>query len=178
MKKIKLIIALIVISMCCYSCSNNSCDLNTQEISEYSSGVVLIQNIFYYRIQFNNGEYIYLKGSAIDANNNVNVSSLSSNEDDMLSKDNMSGCYGTGFFVSEDGKIATNLHVVDPSIEMDKNQVTSTLNNLLYNMRLAYEQKITTLTELLSYTIDEIEIQNINNQIEILKQYCSAFNVQ
>jgi S1-C subfamily serine protease len=176
MKKIRLVITLIVMCVCCSSCSNN-CNLTTEQISKYSSGVVLIENIFYYKIQFNNGGSMYLKASAIDENNNVDISSLSNNEEDMLQGDDISAVFGTGFFVSKDGKIATNLHVVDPSIETDKNKVTSILNNELYNWKIYYEQQITIMTEQLAYTQDEIEIQDLENKIELAKQYCSALNV-
>lgn len=78
---------------------------------ETSSGVVLVQNNSFYEVVLSNGESIYFTGFDEDGD----VNGLEFDRDSVKTQIS----YGTGFFVSDDGQIATNAHVVS-NIVADK----------------------------------------------------------
>lgn len=99
MKKIYFPLLSIIVLFC--SCSN----LSDNEIEETtSSGVVLVQNQSYYEVVLSNGESLYFSGFDKDGD----IEGLEFNEDSIK----VSTSYGTGFFISKEGQIATNAHVV------------------------------------------------------------------
>ena len=114
MKKIFTLIALIAILV---SCGNKSDSELEQEVS---SGVVLVQNQSYYEVVLSTGESIYF--SSFDESDGVK--GLSTNEDSV----EVVTSYGTGFFISDDGRIATNAHVVSNMVsDKDVNKSVSSL---------------------------------------------------
>jgi hypothetical protein len=74
---------------------------------KYRNSVVLIKNQFYYSIEFENGLKLFF--TIID---NENKPQFFETENEAIEKANIS--FGTGFFISKDGQIATNRHVIDP----------------------------------------------------------------
>lgn len=84
------------------ACDNKSAD-NLQE--ETNSGVVLIKTESFYELRFGHD----VKAFFSSLNENEGLKDLSFDEDSI--KTNTS--YGTGFFVSQTGLIATNYHVVE-----------------------------------------------------------------
>ena len=76
-----------------------------------ASGVVVILNEFYYKIQIPNGETIYFTG--IDNDGNLENFTLDINE---IIK-NRKMLTGTGFFIDKEGSILTNRHVAQPTID-------------------------------------------------------------
>ena len=99
MKKTSFLI--LVLCSLLFSCSN----LSEKEIEETtSSGVVLVQNQSYYEVVLSNGESIYFSNFDEDGD----LKGIATEEDSVEVVTN----YGTGFFVSETGEIATNAHVV------------------------------------------------------------------
>lgn len=76
---------------------------------KYRSSVVLIKNDFYYEATLSNGLKAYFTELQ-----DGEISDLSLDEDETKQKANT--IYGTGFFISKDGKIATNKHVAFPLI--------------------------------------------------------------
>lgn len=77
--------------------------------SEQSSGVVLIQNCSYYEVKMPNDESLYF--TSYDPENGIQ--GLVTERDSV----EVAVSYGTGFFVGDDGKIATNAHVISNPID-------------------------------------------------------------
>lgn len=119
MKKILMLIVAVTIFV---SCGNKS---DTQLEQEVSSGVVLVQNQSYYEVVLSTGESIYF--SNFDETDGVK--GLATNEDSV----EVVTSYGTGFFISEDGKIATNAHVVSNMVS-DKD-VNKSVSSLIENLK-------------------------------------------
>ncbi|MBR6446593.1 MAG: trypsin-like peptidase domain-containing protein [Prevotella sp.] len=99
------------------SCGNKSDEQLEQEVS---SGVVLVQNQSYYEVVLSNGESIYF--SSFDDEDGVKGFATEEDSVEVVTS------YGTGFFISEDGKIATNAHVVSNTVsDKDVNKSISSL---------------------------------------------------
>lgn len=79
------------------------------DFEKYLSGVVLIRIVYYYKISFE-GVYDFYFSGMDEEGNPVNLTT---------DVDDVSRClgYGTGFFVDNNGLIATNSHVANPSVE-------------------------------------------------------------
>lgn len=110
--------AVMLMAISTISCQNK---MNSEEIySLESSGVVLIVNDYYYSAKVNNLE-IYFSGVDEDGD----PTDVTMDEDEI--KENCYECTGTGFFISPDGQIMTNRHVVNPQI--DENEVSKSIRN-------------------------------------------------
>lgn len=107
------------------SCGN----LSEKDIEETtSSGVVLVQNRSYYEIVLSNGESLYF--SAFDEDGDLTGIAVDEDSVEVVTT------YGTGFFVSEAGEIATNAHVVsnmvaDKDVNRSVANVISALKKVL-----------------------------------------------
>ena len=118
------------------SCGN----LSEKEIEEMtSSGVVLVQNQSYYEVVLSNGSSLYF--STFDEDGDLN--GIATDEDSVEVVTN----YGTGFFVSETGEIATNAHVVsnmvaDKDVNKSVATVISALKKVLSAAYNSYEEKL------------------------------------
>lgn len=84
---------------------------------KYRNCVVLIRNQYYYQIDLSNGLNAYFTELE-----NGEISDLTFDEDE--AKKNGKIIYGTGFFITSDGKIATNRHIATPTID-DANALNS-----------------------------------------------------
>ena len=109
---------------------------------ETSSGVVLVQNNSFYEVVLSNGESIYFTGFDEDGD----VNGLEFDRDSVKTQIS----YGTGFFVSDDGQIATNAHVVS-NIVADKDvnkSVAHVIDALKQITRALYDETKEELEEI------------------------------
>jgi len=120
--------------------------------NEESSGVVLILNSFYYRMELPNGNYIYFKG--LDEEGELD--GITPNKEDI--EENQNVVSGTGFFVDDKGTIMTNRHVAEPVL--DKVAAKKSYRGILHLFK-----------QLCSYTMSQLsdEYDELNSQISALE---------
>lgn len=105
--------------ICLFNILFSSCNSTKNKIDEkYRSGVVLILNQYYYTLTLPNGKAFYLAG---DSDGNI----INFEVDPDSAVNCMVAATGTGFFISDDGKIATNKHVASRTVS-DKDAVRVT----------------------------------------------------
>lgn len=113
-----LLYGLIILSM--MACTSKK-DSYTQEqlYEQASSGVVLIQNTYYYKIilsdnGFYSTNYVFSK---LQDGKLKNISHTISNNFNEVNDTIKSTIYGTGFIISPRGTIVTNSHVINPTTD-------------------------------------------------------------
>ncbi|WP_349996167.1 S1 family peptidase [Phocaeicola dorei] len=146
-----LLYGLIILSMVACTSKKNS---YTQEqlYEQTSSGVVLIQNTYYYKITLsNNGfystNYVFSK---LQDGELKNISHTISNNFHEINDTIKSTTFGTGFIISPRGTIVTNSHVINPA----------TNKNLIYQALIRYLKK---------------EIDYCNQQLEETRNHLEIF---
>lgn len=108
MKKLLFILLCIVICSCGGNNTKESKRVTQQELErKQATGVVLIKNTYYYSINFDSNLTVYFTG--VNSNGEIEGATFD------LSEIEPATSFGTGFFVSHDGVIATNSHVACPS---------------------------------------------------------------
>jgi hypothetical protein len=107
--------------------------------AKYRKSVVMIKNEYFYVIKLTNSKSTELYFTELDNGNIKNV------EFD-ASKVSPKTTYGTGFFVSADGKIATNRHVADPPID-DAKELLRRLKATFDKSKLTYQDEIADYTK-------------------------------
>ena len=118
------------------SCGN----MSEKEIEEMtSSGVVLVQNQSYYEVVLSNGESLFFSGFDDDGD----LKGIATDKDSVELVTN----YGTGFFISHDGEIATNFHVVsntvtDKDVNKSVGKVISALKKVIVAIYNDYNEKL------------------------------------
>ncbi len=137
MKKKILSLVTMLVAVLLVSCGN----LTTDEINEKcASGVVLIRNQSYFELRLNNGESFYFT----DFNTEEDTFEGWTSERSEIEKNES---YGTGFFISDKGLIATNHHVVASKIDDDeaKRSLSEMFNNYkeaCYGEYYSYDEEI------------------------------------
>lgn len=128
----------------------------TQEqlYKQTSSGVVLIQNTYYYKITLsNNGfystNYVFSK---LQDGELKNISYTISNNFNEVNDTIKSTAFGTGFIISPRGTIVTNSHVINPTI----------------NKALIYQALIRYLKKQIDYCNQQLE--ETRNHLEIFER--------
>ena len=145
-----LLYGLIILSMIACTSKKNS---YTQEqlYEQTSSGVVLIQNTYYYKITLsNNGfystNYVFSK---LQDGELKNISHTISNNFNEVNDTIKSTTFGTGFIISPRGTIVTNSHVINPT----------TNKNLIYQALIRYfKEQIDYCNQQLEETRNRLEI--------------------
>lgn len=142
-KNARLILASALLLLLAQSCGNGpkKAKLSPEQIeSKYSSGVVLIKNSYYYTISFNGGRALYFTGLDSDGD----PENLTFDPEELTP----ATAFGTGFFVSKDGLIATNSHVASPSVDISS--ARSSIMNFFRSMANGWTKEINEINEKLS----------------------------
>ena len=124
------IFALFIVGLIVAFASNTNMT-DTEIDRTYASGVVLIMNSGYYEVILSNGESVYF--SSYDDEDGLQ--NFTFDKDSIVT----STSFGTGFFVSTDGKIATNNHVVASNVT-DK-QVKQQMRSVFQQIKEALAEK-------------------------------------
>lgn len=171
---------ILLLSLCCIisSCGN----MSEKEIEEMtSSGVVLVQNQSYYEVVLSNGESLYFSGFDEDGD----LTGIATEKDSV----EFTTSYGTGFFISQDGEIATNFHVVsntiaDKDVNKSVGKIISAIKVIIeeiyndYNDKLELAQQAyeyANISEDVSYD-DFYKIRDVRNDLkEKVKEYAQYY---
>lgn len=164
-----------------------SCNSNMDNLAEEcQTGVVLVQTMEYYEMKMSNGNTLYFTGSDFDKESGEFTglcANLNSLVPDFL--------YGTGFFISKDGKIATNRHVVEGRIrEQDAKRglkkIIRTMEDALEKQKKEYDQHLSEIRGFLIFAqkkdngMSENEyaesIPALNNALELISQRIHELN--
>jgi len=139
-----------------------SCNKPSEQIEqETASGVVLIQNRSFYEVVLSNGESIYF--STFDEDGDVK--GIATDEDSV----EVVTTYGTGFFISERGEIATNAHVVSNMVS--EKEVSRSVSSLFRSIKKLfkavcekYEEKYEEAQSAFEYAYvsDEVSVEDFN----------------
>ena len=135
------------------ACTSKKNSYTQEQLYEQtSSGVVLIQNTYYYKITLsNNGfystNYVFSK---LQDGELKNISHTISNNFHEINDTIKSTTFGTGFIISPRGTIVTNSHVINPT----------TNKNLIYQALIRYLKK---------------EIDYCNQQLEETRNHLEIF---
>ncbi len=109
---------------------------------DQASGIVLVQNKSFYEVKMPNDESLYF--TSYDADDGIKGLSFEADSVEVAVN------FGTGFFVGEDGTIATNAHVISNSID-DKDiqkSIGSFFESLKSLLSAAYDEKAEALQQL------------------------------
>lgn len=110
-------------------------ELTSQEIDErYTSGVVVIKNNYYYKVQLAGGHTFWF----IPSDDAMTDIQFYTNENDVKQKARVA--YGTGFFLTDDGVAVAGSQVVNPPI--DTNDVCRSLSNQLVYLKNYYSSNL------------------------------------
>ena len=104
----KSIITILLLTLLALATACGPKEMTPEEIyTQEASGVVLVLNEFYYSADLSDGTTIYFTDFK-----DGKLEDVSFDEDSITN----STVFGTGFFISDDGSLLTNRHVVDPEI--------------------------------------------------------------
>lgn len=106
---------------------------------ENASGVVMVVCQYYYKVALPNGEEMYFAG--FDEDGDIDIESLSSDLNELEGK--RTTVTGSGFFISDDGKILTNRHVVKPKV--NEEGVKNNFNAIKQFLQALYTLQLETL---------------------------------
>lgn len=128
----------------------SSCGKKTADeiFEEQKSGVVLVLNKFYYKVEMPGGQQLFFNG--IDQNGNLQGFTTSEAE----AKANAQMLNGTGFFVGEEGEFVTNRHVA--LTDVDGRKLKEQLANIVR-------------ASLVQYAMAARQIQSKYNMLEAQK---------
>lgn len=159
--KLSSLTALAVTAILITSCSSKPAPLTAADVEQqFSSGVVLIKNTYYYEIDFSNFKPMYF--SSLDENGEA--AGLTFNEEEVSPVT----AFGTGFFISDDGWIATNAHVANPAI--DVSQVRSNITSIFRQLADEWYKEVNELNDNISLLQTAILASSSSYEISQYKQ--------
>ena len=164
-----------MICMITTSCGNKS----EQDIEkEISSGVVLVQNQSYYEVDLSNGEKIFFS----NYDEQDGIKGIATEEDSV----EVVTSFGTGFFISKDGQIVTNAHVVsntvaDKDVTKSVSKIVDALKKITLAMYNDYTEKYEAAVQAYNYAnySDDIsyeEFYKIRDIKEKRREYAETYN--
>jgi hypothetical protein len=159
MKKIILFILIIT----AYGCQKNPPE-PTELYNKYRSSVALIQNSYYFKTSLDNGlKFFY----TIENGKPVFF------EDEQEARENAGISYGTGFFISQNGELATNRHVVYPrkGNKLVGKEINDYLKNLKYKIKKAINEKQTEKSKLVDLWNEYYDYLDYDNKLKIKDEY-------
>lgn len=176
MNKLYALIALMLAALTT-ACSN----MSEKEIEQMTtSGVVLVQNESFYEVTLSNGESLYFS----DYNEEEGISGIATELDSVQPATH----YGTGFFVSEHGEIATNNHVVastarekdinknvDQILEYLKSAIVEYYNELNSNYQQIAQARMYAMYDESVSVSDYNTLQQAEQQLASEMQECEAY---
>ena len=131
-------ITMLITTFMLLSCGNEKQPRDLFE--EQQSGVCMVLNSYYYRIDLPTGSTWYCTG--IDSDGDLD--NLTIDEDEAKKQKSMAT--GTAFFIDNEGTLLTNRHVVNPAIEEDvikkaASRLISQIKDYLQYVQLEYVQQ-------------------------------------
>lgn len=150
-----------------YSC--NQPPEPTELYNKYRNSVVLIQNSYYFKTTLDNGfEFFY----TMDGDEPV----FYKNEQEAIENAGIS--YGTGFFISSKGEIATNRHVVYPnkSTTYIADEINDYLNELRREIKKLINDEQRESGKLADYYNEYYDYLDFDNKSQIRESYASKKN--
>uniref|UniRef100_UPI00404A6BC8 trypsin-like peptidase domain-containing protein n=1 Tax=Gelidibacter sp. TaxID=2018083 RepID=UPI00404A6BC8 len=164
-KSVKFIFLCIILVLF-ISCSEKK--YTAEEIySEFSPAVVLISHEFYYEANFNDFTFYFVP--------NPKESGLAIARTEQEAIENSVSINGTGFFINENGVIATNSHVAFPMpSEEEQSNIKEFFGNLKYEMITSLnelESKKNELEDIYYKKYDLLSFEDVNVIRVKLKEY-------
>lgn len=161
-------IILLIFVLTTFSCQKNPPE-PTELYNKYRNSVALIQNSYYFKTSLDNGfEFFY----TIENDKPVFF------EDEQEARQNAGISYGTGFFISKNGELATNRHVVYPSRENELvgEEINDYLENLRYKIKKAINEKQTEKSKLVDLWNEYYDYLDYDRKVKIKDEYSSKEN--
>ncbi len=141
----------------------------TELYSKYRNSVALIQNSYYFKTSLDNGfEFFY----TIENNKPVFF------DEEQEAIENAGISYGTGFFISDKGELATNRHVVYPNKENELvgEEINEYLNDLRYKIKKAINEKQTEQSKLVDVWNEYYDYLDYDRKTKIKDEYSTKKN--
>ena len=138
----------------------------TDLYASYSNSVVLIKNSCYFKASLNNGfDFFYI----IDDHTKKPI--FFSDEKEAIKSAGVS--YGTGFFISQKGELATNRHVVYPDNheKVVRKEIEFFFTNLRADIKKGISEKRTEQSELVELWDEYYEYLDLENKSKIKKEF-------
>lgn len=145
----------ILFSSTMFIACGNKCGADIE--TEMKSGVVLVQNQSYYEIVLPNGNSCYFSGY----DKEEGFEGMTVDKDSI--ETNLS--YGTGFFISDKGQIATNAHVVASTLEED--EVMNTFTSFFDEIKDYLKEKRDEMAKKLEYWENKAIVAYLDDDVSV-----------